>query len=705
MACRGVVEIMRRLGSILPVGGMALVIAVITFLFAGAARATQSVSLTWDADLSPDTTGYYVYLGKSSGNYTSKIDVGSNTVITISGLVDGSINYFMVRAYNAARIESPPSNEAIFVVPVAGLSPQTAVVSPASASMGAQVYVYGANFGSAYLVQFGGVTASFAVISSGQIVATVPPNARSGNLTVTTSSGTASTPFAVLAPVASANDNFANAQVLTGMATVVSANNSGATRQSGEPKHAGDSGGASLWYRWTAPYSGVWTVDTASSDFTPLVGIYTGSTLTGLTPVASNRVSAGSYAAAVNFNTTAGTTYQIAMDGPGGLAGNLVLSLAPRSSPATVLSNGFEAVEGFVNSTPLAGQSGWVGSGTAKTGLTNALQGYGQQAFLGFGSSTPAASSQLKRPLNFTVDTNGSPVIQFSVLMQVQSQSSLFKNIYSWAVENTAGHELFRISFDNSSDGVSYTLDNGAGAIPTGLYFNNLTVYTLTVTMDFAQNKWSAWLNGSALVNGQPMTTSGAALTLGDIAAGEVFKSTSFPGTDGMVFDNYQVTSGPGAWPRILAGPQSQTVPAGSALWLGAVANGSPVLAYQWYFNSAPISGATSPTLTVPVMTAAQAGVYSVAVSNYAGSASAAATINVSTVAPQARFASSVSTGTGGAVINLNVATANDYRLLASTNLQDWVTLQSFFANGTNVMCFDQLATNYSKRFYRLVSP
>src|SRR5579863_270740 len=117
-------------------------LAAVVFFAAVAARGNQSVSLTWDPDFSADTVGYYLYLGTISGDYTTKIDVGNNTVITISGLVDGSINYFVVRAYNSARIESPPSNEALFVVPVPGLPPQMAVVSPPSGAIGTPVYIY-----------------------------------------------------------------------------------------------------------------------------------------------------------------------------------------------------------------------------------------------------------------------------------------------------------------------------------------------------------------------------------------------------------------------------------------------------------------------------------------------------------------------------------------------------------------------------------
>jgi hypothetical protein len=62
------------------------------------------------------------------------------------------------------------------------------------------------------------------------------------------------------------------------------------------------------------------------------------------------------------------------------------------------------------------------------------------------------------------------------------------------------------------------------------------------------------------------------------------------------------------------------------------VAGGAAPLSYQWYFDGAPLSGATSASLTLNNVQAAQAGSYSVGVNNVAGSAassSATLTVNV----------------------------------------------------------------------------
>ncbi len=67
--------------------------------------------------------------------------------------------------------------------------------------------------------------------------------------------------------------------------------------------------------------------------------------------------------------------------------------------------------------------------------------------------------------------------------------------------------------------------------------------------------------------------------------------------------------------------PKSQTVNAGKSIVFRVLAQGTGPLLYQWYFNSSPISGATKSFLSVPNVTSAQAGSYSVLVVNTRSSA------------------------------------------------------------------------------------
>ena len=63
------------------------------------------------------------------------------------------------------------------------------------------------------------------------------------------------------------NDNFANAISLPGGSGSVNGSNVNATRQAGEPVHAGFLGDKSIWYKWTSPVNGEVTFDTTGSNF------------------------------------------------------------------------------------------------------------------------------------------------------------------------------------------------------------------------------------------------------------------------------------------------------------------------------------------------------------------------------------------------------------------------------------------------------
>jgi predicted Zn-dependent protease len=115
------------------------------------------------------------------------------------------------------------------------------------------------------------------------------------------------------------NDNFANASTitLTTNAATVTGYNTNATKQAGEPNHANNRGGRSIWWRWTAPSSGTVDLDTRGSYSDTTLGAYTGSSVDALTTIASNDdINPGVVqASTIIFPATSGTTYFFAVDG------------------------------------------------------------------------------------------------------------------------------------------------------------------------------------------------------------------------------------------------------------------------------------------------------------------------------------------------------------------------------------------------------
>ncbi len=121
-----------------------------------------------------------------------------------------------------------------------------------------------------------------------------------------------------------ANDNFATPATLTGVTGKISTNSGRSTGEPGEPTH-GSVPDRSVWYSWTAPESGPAVFHTRESNFDTALAAYTGTTITGLTQLASNDQSNGTNQSKITFDATAGTTYRIAVDGFGSATGTVGL--------------------------------------------------------------------------------------------------------------------------------------------------------------------------------------------------------------------------------------------------------------------------------------------------------------------------------------------------------------------------------------------
>ncbi|ACB77883.1 immunoglobulin domain-containing protein [Opitutus terrae] len=142
------------------------------------------------------------------------------------------------------------------------------------------------------------------------------------------------------------NDRFGEATViiLTNGQRSMTGSNIGASRESGEPGHAGATGIHSVWWNWTAPSNGTLVADTFGSNFDTVLAVYTGTSVTALTPVAANddeespeqnSTPQRKRTSKITTAVTGGTIYRIAVDGwgdndnsiPDGYTGAITLNL------------------------------------------------------------------------------------------------------------------------------------------------------------------------------------------------------------------------------------------------------------------------------------------------------------------------------------------------------------------------------------------
>ncbi|BAZ13172.1 hypothetical protein NIES4071_50110 [Calothrix sp. NIES-4071] len=126
------------------------------------------------------------------------------------------------------------------------------------------------------------------------------------------------------------NDNFVSRTVISGSSGRITGTTDGATGEVGELTQSGTTN--SVWWSWTAPTNGAVTFDTIGSNFDTFLSVYTGDSINNLSLVRSDDNTGGNNASWTSFAVTAGTTYQIAVDGSNSNTGNVVLNYVLSSS-------------------------------------------------------------------------------------------------------------------------------------------------------------------------------------------------------------------------------------------------------------------------------------------------------------------------------------------------------------------------------------
>lgn len=341
-------------------------------------------------------------------------------------------------------------------------------------------------------------------------------NSRSGNTDALQSDDIAGVQVLYGAPgVVPANNNFASATVVTGdLPLALEGSNVATNKEAGEPGHAGNSGGRSVWWRWTAPSAGTAAITTQGSRFDTLLAVYTGGSVSGLSQVAANNDLSGgaSRTSAVTFPTTAGTVYHIAVDGVGGDAASIQLNIAfatggiapptirrpPRSLFATpgsavVLNVDTDAANGWqwlFNGEPIAGATG---PSLTLTGVDASRAGvYQVRISNGAGTLTsePATLTVLAAPLPDQFVTTGRsvsfavPPSNNSIVWQVSSNGSSWNNLgndstYSGATSNTL--TIANVSSAHNGLRYRYVLTAPAGGGTTTGAAATLTVGALVL--------------------------------------------------------------------------------------------------------------------------------------------------------------------------------------------------------------------------------
>lgn len=129
------------------------------------------------------------------------------------------------------------------------------------------------------------------------------------------------------------NDSFSKAlkieySTLLNFAYDLAVDNVDASKEPGEPNHAGNAGGASVWWKWETTGTFPLKIWTSGSGIDTLLAVYTGTSLGNLTQVVANDDGGQNLSSQVTFTPVAGTTYYIAVDGKNGAKGSIKLHVS-----------------------------------------------------------------------------------------------------------------------------------------------------------------------------------------------------------------------------------------------------------------------------------------------------------------------------------------------------------------------------------------
>jgi subtilisin family serine protease len=232
------------------------------------------------------------------------------------------------------------------------------------------------------------------------------------------------------------NDNFANRIVLSGLPVSTTGSNIGATEEPQEPSQSGPIN--SVWWSWTAPTSGTVNINTIGSNFDTYLSVFTGSDLPNLTLIGANDDGGGNLTSLVSLNATAGTTYQIAVDGYFSATGPIALNIVVPPPPN----------DNFANQIALTGE-------TATTKGTNigATGEVGEPAQSGVINSAwwswTAPSTGI-----YNIDTRGS---NFDTYLSVFTGSDL-PNLTLLGANDDGGGNLASLVSLNATAGTTYRI-------------------------------------------------------------------------------------------------------------------------------------------------------------------------------------------------------------------------------------------------------
>ncbi|MEP6663616.1 MAG: immunoglobulin domain-containing protein, partial [Verrucomicrobiota bacterium] len=494
-----------------------------------------------------------------------------------------------------------------------------------------------------------------------------PFNAGNYSVVVSDSSGSINSSIARLTLNifgAPPQDDFSTPFFLNSFGGVLRSDNSNATKEPGEPKHAGKPGGKSIWFSWSPQNFGIANFRTSGSGFDTLLAVYKGSTVSNLVPVPSaiNDDDRGGFLTSqIAFNAVPGQEYKIVVDGYAGTGGDVVLEwgleetadLLPTvfvmpqdrtASPGQTLTLNYDSDLGqgtwFFNGqpTPITGKFYTINQ------VNNATVGTYEvhiQTQGGHEVITTPSRIQINTRTDGATDPKAKTYDKLFDAVDSTSQGNFFKKSANIGLASGfTSSQIFSTLLSNKDPGEPNHCSEPGGASEwyevqatnSGTLHINTdgSTYNTVLAIYVGPGDSYATLTNVACDNNVSPTGQDRVRFVATLGTTYFIAVDGVGGAKGSAHVNVSL----GNPPVITIPPTNKSVILGSNATFTATATGSAPLSYRWQFNGMVISGATGSSYTVTNTQATNTGLYTVTVSNLINVVTSAPPASLSLIAP-----------------------------------------------------------------------
>lgn len=439
------------------------------------------------------------------------VQVSTAATLTMKNVALARAGDYSVEVSNSVGTVTSAS-ATLTVVPIP--PPTATLLVPVSTRPGRKFAVTGANLRWITSVKVGTKSVGFVVTRAQDVVATLPTNATSGQVRLTSRGGTVSPPSNLTVNNTAVNDHFRNSIVLTGGKATSSSDTTDFSREANEPVHAlsGDSGSA--WWRWTAPATRRYSVSTWGSAFDTVLAIYSGDNIANLGTVAFNDdAPGGGRHSLATFTAFEGAAYRIAVAGFLGAEGYVALEIGPEVIATSPLALGSLKAE---SNTALPEIDGLMLAENPDTAAAMA----DDEVVIGataFDDEEPT-SVQIWHPALPEALGDATTVTTAFTASLEQADGTSSEDSFAWTLYNHAEDPLLALQFQ-AADGSIHAINAQGQTWTTDAKFVAGGSFRFEVVTDLATGRFSLVIDGVTQLHDLPLELGTANGKIADMSA------------------------------------------------------------------------------------------------------------------------------------------------------------------------------------------